>query len=108
MGLFATVSFKPNELIIDYKGELLTESDFKSRYPDESKCRYVFQVGTRIIDAVDPKLSNVARYINHQSWSKCNARLTRHGNIRAKKHIRPGQEITMDYGPLYNRHKFSE
>jgi hypothetical protein len=97
LGLFATEPIRKGRFIIEYWGKLVRWKDVD----DEDQNRYYFDLNTRwAIDGADRR--NTARYINHSC--KPNAEpyeVRRKIKIYAKKTIKPGDEITYDYGKEY-------
>lgn len=93
-GLFATITFKRNEKIIQYVGE---EVLFESA----RNTKYLIEVDeTTVIDGSCH--SNKARYINHSCKPNAQAYIVdRKVFIYAKRRIAPGEEITIDYGEDY-------
>ncbi len=95
-GLFARVTIKKGEFILEYVGEKIPTAT-----ADESPSRYLFEVNTRwTIDG--EALSNTARYINHCCKPNVEAEIEKgHINIYALRDIAPGEELTIDYGDEY-------
>lgn len=103
-GLFAGRSYRPNELIIEYQGEVIGQAlaDWReARHPRYRHSCYMFRLDdTRIIDATI--IGNAARFINHSCLPNCRTKtLTVDGQLRifivAKKEIRTGEEFSYDY-----------
>jgi SET domain-containing protein len=94
LGLFATATFKRNDRIIQYVGEVVAfESARASKYLIEIDDDNVIDGACR---------SNKARYINHSCRPNAVAYIVeREVFIYAKKRIEPGEEITIDYGKDY-------
>jgi hypothetical protein len=95
LGLFATRSYKEDEIIIEYFGNLLTNKE-----ADNHPGRYIFALNaTHSIDG-SPR-ANTARYINHS----CDPNVFASGHkrlwIRASRKIKAGEELTLDYGKAY-------
>ncbi len=108
-GLFATREFDRGEKITDYKGDRLTRAQLEHRYPGNQLAQYaVRRTNDLYIDARDTS-AGVARYANHAPQARTNAKLadTRPPGgppgvaIRAKRHIRPNQEVLVNYGRDY-------
>ena len=93
-GLFARITFKRNEKIIQYLGE---EVLFESA----RNTKYLIEVDeTTVIDGSCH--TNKARYINHSCKPNAQAYIVdREVFIHAKRRIAPGEEITIDYGEDY-------
>lgn len=96
LGLFATRPFKKGERIIEYFGrEISKEEEYTSR------SLYLFEVNSRkTIDGT--QRDNFARYINHSCKPNCEPNIVK-GRvwIDAIKNIKPGEELTYDYGEEY-------
>ena len=98
LGLFAAKPYKRGELIIEYLGEYITEEEVQRRGG-----KYIFELSdTHALDGKDR--SNIARYINHScapnAYPEVNNKETR-VFIYAKRGIKPGEEITYNYGKEY-------
>ena len=98
LGLFARVAFRPGQRVIEYTGERISGEE-----ADRRGGRYLFHVDPGYaIDASGRE--NLARYINHACRPNCEARLVgRRIFIHARRAIRPGEELTYHYGPVYFR-----
>ncbi len=96
LGLFATRPYKKGERIIEYFGrEISKEEEYTS------KSLYLFEVNSRkTIDGT--QRDNFARYINHSHKPNCEPNIVK-GRvwIDAIKSIKPGEELTYDYGDEY-------
>jgi SET domain-containing protein len=101
LGLFATRLIKRRTRIAEYKGPLLTGKD--AERAENRGNRYLFEINSRwTIDGKSRK--NLARYANHS----CNPNaapiiVKRRVFICALRNIKPGEEITYDYGSDYLR-----
>lgn len=96
LGLFATRPFKKGERIIEYFGREISKEEEYS-----SKSKYLFEVNSRkTIDGT--QRDNFARYINYACKPNCEPVIVK-GRIwiDAKKGIKPGDELTYDYGKEY-------
>ncbi len=96
LGLFATRPFKKGERIIEYFGRVLSKAEEYT-----SKSKYLFEVNSRkTIDGTTRE--NFARYINHSHTPNCEPEIER-GRIfiDARKNIKPGEELSYDYGDEY-------
>jgi SET domain-containing protein len=96
LGLFARVPFKKDDFVIEYTGEIIPNS-----IADERGNRYIFEISSRrSIDGSTRK--NLARYLNHSCDPNCEAEIDgTHVMIYAIKNIKPGEELTYDYGKEY-------
>ena len=97
LGLFAVAPIKKGEFVIEYTGEKLS-----NREVEERNSKYFFSLNSRwTIDGSDRK--NVSRYLNHSCRPNCEAVIEDGKNIMiyAVRNIRPGEELTYDYGQEY-------
>jgi uncharacterized protein len=108
LGLFATKPIKKRTIIVEYKGRRVTNEEADrleargSRYMYELNSRWTVDGSTR---------SNVARYANHSCRPNAESDVIRGPRaqgrkggmviIRAIRNIKPGDEITYDYGRDY-------
>ena len=99
LGLFATELIKKRAFIVEYKGRKLTT-------PQAAKLeargnRYLYEINSRwTIDGTTRR--NLGRYANHSCRPNAEAHSIGHKVIvRAIKTIKPGDEITYDYGEDY-------
>jgi SET domain-containing protein len=96
LGLFAIKPIPKGKRIIEYTGPRIANAKVEKSYG-----KYFFGVNTRW--SIDGSArSNTARYINHSC--KPNAEAVISGGriwIWSRKNIRPGEEITYDYGKDY-------
>ena len=99
LGLFATEQIRKRTFIVEYKGPWLTNE--KAEKLEARGNRYLYEVNSRwTIDGSSRK--NIGRYANHSCRPNAESHLL-NGKIilRAIKTIRPGDEITYDYGRDY-------
>ena len=96
LGMFAEELIRKGDFIIEYQGPLVHNDDI-----DSVANKYLFELNSRwTIDGSDRR--NTARYINHS----CKPNAAPYDvkglmKIYAEKTIRPGEEITYDYGKEY-------
>ena len=107
-GVFATAPIKKGEEIVQYKGTLMTHAEADAMYGDggETGHTFLFTLNDEyLIDA--NRNGNTARWINHSCAPNCRAVIEEHpgGNrrkdrvlIEAIRAIKPGDELTYDYG----------
>ncbi|HZH43722.1 MAG TPA: SET domain-containing protein-lysine N-methyltransferase [Lysobacter sp.] len=106
-GVFALQPIAKGERIVEYKGRLRTheEVDRGATGGIESGHTFLFTLNDDyVIDANEG--GNIARWINHSCAPNCEAVLEEHDSdrrkdrvfIEAKRAIRPGEELTYDYG----------
>lgn len=99
LGLFADATIRPGERI-EYIGKRLSKEA-----ADKKGGKYLFEVNKGVtIDGTTRK--NLARYINHSCKANCEARVYQSRVfIVAVKTIKPGEELSYDYGEEYfNEH----
>lgn len=106
--MFAAVTLKKGERLIEYKGRLRTHQEVDRVYADDVDTGHTFLFtlnGTYVIDANVE--GNAARWINHSCDPNCEAVLVEDDNsdphkdavyIEAKRAIKPGEELTYNYG----------
>ena len=108
LGLFMLERAKAEERVAIYSGDLLTKEQ-----ADRSTSKYIVKVGKYYLDGRCTSHA-VGRYVNYAPAKDANARL-RAGtkptwdpirrrwwiSIRAKRPIKPGEEIRMPYGQAY-------
>jgi hypothetical protein len=97
LGLFATDVIEKGTFIIEYVGPKITSEEVERR----RNTRYLFEINSRWTVDGSPRW-NTARYINHGCRPNAQATVSR-GKIRIKaiKRIKPGEEITYNYGKNY-------
>ena len=95
-GLYTTEPIKKNDFVIEYYGRRLNNDQAY-----EKGGKYLFEVGKRTVIDGTPRY-NKARYINHACKPNCEANIVR-GKIYiyAKRNIKSGEEISIDYGKEY-------
>jgi uncharacterized protein len=99
LGLFATAPITKGAFIVEYKGRKLT-----TKQADKLEARgnrYLYEINSRwTIDGTSRK--NLGRYANHSCIPNAETRTIGHNVItRAIKNIKPGVEITYNYGRDY-------
>jgi SET domain-containing protein len=96
LGLFTKVPISKGTKIIEYVGDVISNDE-----ADRRGGKYLFEVSkSKTIDGKNRK--NKARYINHSHKPNCWAEI-RQGRvwIVAKRAIKPGEELTYNYGKWY-------
>lgn len=95
-GLFAVEAIPKGACVIEYIGRAVSKMEQKK---DEGK--YLFWVSdTQMINGNIPQ--NTARYINHSCAPNCVVEgPDGHIFIMSKRAIKPGEELTYDYGDEY-------
>jgi SET domain-containing protein len=98
-GVFAAEPINKNKRIIDYAGELITNSQSvrrEDRYLRKG-CIWVFRVN-RLWSRDAAVGGNIARYINHSCTPNCWVDVVDWTIwIRAARNIQAGEELTYDY-----------
>jgi hypothetical protein len=97
LGLFAVAPIGKGDIIVEYEGPRIPTA--LARELDRHRAnKYLFEIDWRwTIDGSGR--GNVARYVNHACRPNAEAALVRGRMLyRAVKRIRPGEEITIDYG----------
>jgi len=101
LGLFATRTIKKRRRIAEYKGRLLGTKE-AARLERRGNL-YLYEINSRWTIDGTPR-SNVARYANHSCNPNCDTiAVKRRVFIIALRNIKPGEEITYDYGLDYLR-----
>ncbi len=97
LGLFATEVIEKGTFIIEYLGPRISNAEVHCR----RSTRYLFEVNSRWTIDGSPRW-NTARYINHSCRPNAEAVVSQ-GRIRIRsiRRIRPGDEITYNYGKSY-------
>jgi len=100
-GVFANRDFKRGEVIIEYKGEIITWDEALRRHPhDPSDPNHTFYFHLDDQFVIDGKYhGNAAKWINHACAPNCEA--DQQGNkvfIKARRAIKAGTELFYDYG----------
>ena len=99
LGLFATEPIAKRTFIVEYSGRRLNNKQAEAMEAKNSK--YLYELNSRwTIDGSSRK--NIGRYANHSCRPNCETD-PRKGKvfIRAIKNIKPGEEITYNYGRDY-------
>jgi SET domain-containing protein len=99
LGLFATAPIEKGAFIVEYKGRRITNAESARR--EARGARYMFELDSRwTMDGSNRR--NLARYANHSCRPNAESDVVA-GNmiLRAIKAIKPGDEITYDYGEEY-------
>lgn len=107
LGLFTTKDLKANVIVDSYKAKLpiLTLKQIHQRYPGNTLGQYVWCHANKCVDARSTQ-SNLARFSNgcdstRSQMSRCNAQITKQGNLKTTKKIKANSEILCRYGPEY-------
>jgi SET domain-containing protein len=99
LGLFATAPIGKRKRIAEYKGRLLSTK--KADKIEQRGNRYLYEINSRWTIDGTPR-SNLARYANHSCNPNADTTIVkRRIFIYALRNIKPGEEITYDYGIDY-------
>jgi SET domain-containing protein len=99
LGLFATRPIRKRAIIAEYKGRLLTTK--KADVLERKGNLYLYEINSRWTVDGTP-YSNIARYANHSCNPNADTRsVKRRVFIFALRNIKPGEEITYNYGVDY-------
>lgn len=106
-GVFATENIAAGTFICRYEGELVSSEEAEKRSTERSRENprapiYLFEIDENFcIDATNTGTENPARFINHSCDENCDAiwnERERCLEIFAKRDIRAGEELSLDYG----------
>lgn len=99
-GVFATRTIRGGTRLIEYRGEIVTDTEADRRYPfedDERHHTFLFRLDSG--NAIDARPSrSIAKYINHSCDPNCEA-VEEDGRIfiDAIRDIARGEELVYDY-----------
>jgi SET domain-containing protein len=100
-GLFSSRRIAARRKIGEFGGELISQREARRRARGNHTISIVELNDGRAIDATHAP--NWFRYINHSCASNAYIRICRgHVEFYARREIRPGQEITCDYGESHH------
>lgn len=114
-GVFATEAIRKGERIVRYKGKLRTHEEVDEEYGDEDENGHTFLFTLNDDWVIDASYEgNDARWINHSCDPNCEAVIAEDESddrrkdqvfIEAIRDIKPGEELTYNYGiTLAERH----
>lgn len=97
LGLFATQPIPKGKRIVEYIGPLVSND-----VVEKSSGKYFFGVNKKWSIDGSPR-ENIARYINHSCQPNAEATVSNRRRvwIWSRRRIKPGEEITYDYGKEY-------
>ena len=100
-GVFAVAPLRKGEVLIEYKGEVITWKEALRRHPHDPKDpdhTFYFHIDDKHV--IDAKFGgNAARWINHACTPNCEAdEVDGRIFIKALRAIKPGTELFYDYG----------
>ena len=102
LGLFAVAPIKKRQFIVQYSGRRITSAaaDKLERY---RRNKFLFEINKQwCVDGVSRR--NIGRYVNHSCRPNAEAVIRRPSqriDYVAARRIKPGEEITVDYGKDY-------
>lgn len=96
LGLYAECVIPKNACVIEYTGVEITKEQ-----EEKSRSKYLFEINARKTIDGAPRW-NTARYINHSCRPNCEPNIHK-GRvfIHARRKIKPGEELSYDYGVNY-------
>ncbi|KAK9471592.1 uncharacterized protein V1510DRAFT_404071 [Dipodascopsis tothii] len=104
-GLFVGEPMRPDEYLGEYKGELISqdEAERRGKIYDKRGVSFLFEsTKDQCVDSM--KAGNKLRFINHSRQNpNCHARILLVNGIHriaffSRRHIKPGEELFIDYG----------
>ena len=97
LGLFATKPISKGKRIVEYVGPPILNDIAERSYG-----KYFFCINKKWSIDGSPR-TNIARYINHSCRPNAEAFVSERGRvwIWSRRNIKPGEEITYDYGKEY-------
>ena len=100
-GVYALQAIRKGEVIIEYKGEMITWKQALKRHPHDPKDpdhTFYFHIDDKHV--IDAKFGgNAARWINHACKPNCESDIIgERVFIKALRKIEPGEELFYDYG----------
>jgi SET domain-containing protein len=107
-GVFAIAPIRKGERLIQYKGQLRTHADVDKQHADQDETGHTFLFTLNEEYVIDANYGgNIARWINHSCEPNCEALVEEHEGdnrrkdrvfIEAMRAIKPGEELTYNYG----------
>lgn len=96
LGLYAESEIPKGACVIEYVGVELTKEQ-----EEKANSKYLFEINSRKTIDGAPRW-NTARYINHSCRPNCEPNIHK-GRvfIHARRKIKPGEELSYDYGKNY-------
>jgi SET domain-containing protein len=100
-GVFARRPIEPGEVVVEYKGEMISWAEALRRHPHDPKDpnhTFFFHIDDERV--IDGKVNgNAAKWINHACDPNCEAdEVGDRVFIKAIRPIAPGEELFYDYG----------
>jgi SET domain-containing protein len=107
-GVFAVAPIAKGERLIQYKGKLRTHADVDRAYGDDDETGHTFLFTLNDRYVIDANIEgNSARWINHSCAPNCESVTVEDTGgdakrdrvfIEARRAIKPGEELTYNYG----------
>ena len=107
-GVFATEAIAKGERIVRYKGKLRTHEQVDEEYGDDDENGHTFLFTLNDDYVIDANVDgNIARWINHSCKPNCESEIEENAKgkphkdkvyIEAMRDIKPGEELTYNYG----------
>ena len=107
-GVFATETIEKGERVVRYKGQLRSHDEVDEEYGEVDEDGHTFLFTLNDDYVVDANVGgNIARWINHSCKPNCEAVIEENQNgkrhkdkvfIEATRAIKPGEELTYNYG----------
>lgn len=107
-GVFAKEPIKKGERIVRYKGKLRTHEEVDEEYGGEDENGHTFLFTLNDDYVIDANVGgNIARWINHSCKPNCESEVEEDPKgrrnkdkvyIQATRNIKPGEELTYNYG----------
>jgi uncharacterized protein len=104
-GVFALAPLSRHEVIIEYKGEVITWKEALRRHPHDPQDpnhTFFFHIDDKHV--IDANVGgNASRWINHACRPNCEAdEVEGRVFVKALRAIRPGEELFYDYGLVFD------
>ncbi len=97
LGLFTESPIKRKQFVIEYWGTIITDEE-----AEKKGGQYLFDIEDTNFTIDGTTRKNLARYINHSCKPNCEANLEgKRVFISAIRNIKPGEELSYDYGKDY-------
>lgn len=99
LGLVSAAPFHRGRRVIEYVGEIIDDAE-----ADRRSNRYLFEV-RKDVNIDGSARGNLARYVNHACRPNCEDRIVgKRVFYVARRDIKAGEELTVDYGQTYYDH----
>ncbi|KZF20518.1 SET domain-containing protein [Xylona heveae TC161] len=103
-GVRSNRTFEPNQIIVEYAGEIITQDECEKRMKNEYKnneCYYLMLFDQNMI--IDASRGSIARFVNHSCQPNCSmvkwtvAGKPRMALFAGERGVMTGEELTYDY-----------